>query len=88
MEIEDLAIHLPGLACPPASRFAQRASVAQCPYQVGPRRCHGDMEGTIELFPDAGVWTDQRQGTVTVYTPRGKEGPLFFSKGLVVDILV
>lgn len=88
MEIEDLAIHLPGLACRPAWMVAQRASVAQCPYQLGPRRCPGDMEGTIELFPDAGVWTDQRQGTVTVYTPRRTEGPLFFSKGLVVDLFV
>ncbi len=87
MQIRDLP-NVPGQALPAVSGGAPPASVAQRPEQGWPRGCPGDAEGAIELFPEAGVWSEPRPWSATVYTSRRSESPLFASKGLVVDLLV
>lgn len=76
-----------GLARPSASMVTLKAAVAHCPEQGALGRCPADMESTIDLFLDAGIWTQQGlPSTATVYTSRKTENPLFVSKGLVVDL--
>jgi len=84
MEIRDLPIRLSGFTGPSVSGVVPQALPARCPEQGGVRFCPAGMGAPIELFPDAGIWTESRPWIGD--THRGSEGPLSVSKGLVVDL--